>query len=153
MGMRFLCLGDLHLGRRPRNLPPRLDDLGIPTSHLAPERGLEVAIEWACDQSVDAVLWSGDVVESENRYFEALTPLEQAIRRLEEHGIPSIAVAGNHDFQVLERLTRERSGFRVLGRGGRWEHVDIERDDQLVQIWGWSFPSRHFSGNPVADFP
>ncbi|MEM7260530.1 MAG: metallophosphoesterase [Planctomycetota bacterium] len=153
MTLRLLCLGDLHLGRRPRHLPERLDEYDIPVEQLTPARGWQNAVDYAVRESVDAVLLAGDVVESDNRYFEALAPLERGIRTLRDAGIPVIGVAGNHDHQVLEPLAASLEGFELLGRGGKWESTEIGRSEKRLRIWGWSFPSRWYADDPVTDFP
>jgi len=159
MPIRLLCLGDLHLGRRPQNLPDRLDELDLSPDDLTPARGWSVAVEWAIRHEVDAVLLAGDVVESENRYFEALGPLERGVNALAQVGIPVIAVAGNHDHQVLDRFADSIDGFRLLGRDGSWEAVEVHSARErgaghdAVRIWGWSFPGSRFEDDPIAHLP
>ncbi len=153
MPMRLLCLGDLHLGRRPQNLPDRLDELDLSASELTPARGWSASVEWAIRHNVDAVLLAGDVVESENRYFEALGPLERGVHDLRRAGIAVLAVAGNHDSQVLDRFADSLEGFHLLGRRGTWESTVLRRADQSVRVWGWSFPSRRYEHDPTVSLP
>lgn len=148
----LLAIGDVHLGTRPSRLPPELADQGVDPAELTPEAALRAAVERAVAERVDAVLFAGDVVESTNARFEALRPLEAAVRRLAEAGIPVLAVAGNHDVEALPRLARMIEGFRLLGEGGRWEAHAIAPDGEPVaEIVGWSFPERVVRHSPVAE--
>jgi DNA repair exonuclease SbcCD nuclease subunit len=80
--------------------------------------------------------------------------LERGILRLAEAGIPTYAVAGNHDWDVLPRILRQLDTplFHLLGQGGRWETKYLERDGQrLLRIVGWSFPARYVRQSPLTD--
>jgi predicted phosphodiesterase len=145
----ILCLGDLHLGVRPSRLPADLDPR--PASVAAVWRR---AVELALREEVGLVLLSGDVVDRANRYFEAFGPLEEGLGRLADGGIDVVAVAGNHDFDVLPRLAGTVSGrrFRLLGEGGRWERFTWADAGgrPLLHVDGWSFPARDVRADPVA---
>ena len=95
--LKLLAIGDVHLGTRPGSLPEGLDEAGVDPKSLTPEAALGAAVERAIEEGVDAVLFAGDVVESSNARFEAMRPLEAAVRRLLDAGIRVLAVAGNHD--------------------------------------------------------
>src|SRR5262245_1795132 len=125
MEAKLLCIGDMHLGRRPARLPA---DLEVDASELGPAAAWKRCTAFAIAERVDAVLLAGDVVESANRFFEAFGVLERGVRELEAAGIRTIGVAGNHDVEVLPRLADEIAGFHLLGRGGRWESVEVARD-------------------------
>ncbi|MCB9916118.1 MAG: metallophosphoesterase [Planctomycetes bacterium] len=86
---RLLCVGDMHLGRRPSRLP-----LGAPDG-LGPRETWGEVVETAIAREVDAVLLAGDVVESANGALEAYGELLAGARRLREAGIDLVAVAGN----------------------------------------------------------
>ena len=147
--VKILCTGDLHLGRRPSRISRWRAELGI--AHV-----WEKIVETAITHRVDLVVLTGDVVDRENRYFEAMGPLEKGVRRLKESGICTYAVSGNHDFDVLPRLNDAlgRDGFYLLGRGGEWEEVVVERDGKArVRLVGWSYPSQHVKRSPLASLP
>lgn len=147
--MKILCTGDLHLGRRSSRLPSHLDD----RAHSAAgcwDRIVDLAIA----ESVAAVVLSGDLVDRENRMYESIGPLEAGIRRLADAGITTIAVAGNHDFDVLPRIAGSmgQEAFHLLGVGGRWERLTLRRGDEMVHIDGWSFPEQYVREDPVAAY-
>jgi len=147
-GATVLAIGDVHLGTRPASLPV---DLDVDARALAPAAGLAIAVERAIEVRVDAVLFAGDVVESTNARFEAMAPLERAVRRLSEEGIAVIGVAGNHDVEALPRLAARIEGFTLLGAEGVWSSKVIMRAGRpVLEVVGWSFPQRKVASSPVA---
>jgi predicted phosphodiesterase len=151
-GVTVMAIGDVHLGTRPASLPPDLDELGVDPRELTPEAGLAGAVEYAIAGKVDAVLFAGDVVESTNARFEAMPPLENAVRQLLAENIPVYAVAGNHDVEALPRLASLIEGFTLLGSGGNWESEVLHKNGQpALELVGWSFPEHQVRTSPVAD--
>ena len=149
MGARFLCVGDMHLGRHPSALPEDLG--GIDAAVFDPTAAWRAAVERALVEGVDAVLLAGDVVESLEDRFAAFAALEAGVRQLVEAGVPVLAVAGNHDVVALPRLADRIEGFRLLGRGGRWESVALENRAGLpIHLHGWSFPALRVRESPLA---
>ena len=149
--MKLLCVGDIHLGRQPARLPAGLLD-EIKASELGPAAAWRCAVDFALADEVDAVLLAGDVVEQEDDFYEAYGDLRRGVDRLAAAQVPVLAVSGNHDVQVLPRLADAVPGFRLLGRGGRWEVRDVAGRDgrRRVQVLGWSFPERRVSTSPLA---
>lgn len=152
--IKILCAGDLHLGRRSSRLPEGVD--GRAHSATAAWNAL---VELAIRERVHMVALSGDLVDRDNRYFEAFGPLERGIRRLAEARIHVAAVAGNHDFDVLPKLAPSLGKtFHLLGAGGRWQDVTIPQRDgrPALHLVGWSFPEEgngHVPTSPMAGFP
>lgn len=147
---RILACADVHIGRRSAGLPADL------AAELTPAAAWERLVAHAIRQRVDALVVCGDLADEANSYFESLAPLERAARLLAEAGIPFIAIAGNHDWDVLGRLTEAAAGpVTVLGRGGRWEHTDVlgRAAGDRVRLFGWSFPQRAVTESPLAEFP
>ncbi|MEF8866370.1 MAG: metallophosphoesterase, partial [Salinibacter sp.] len=93
---RILCTGDLHLGRYPSGVHSRDREWAV-------DRVWENTVSYAIQQAVDGVVLTGDVVDAQNKRYEALGPLQRGLRRLGDAGIPVVAVAGNHDFDALPR--------------------------------------------------
>jgi DNA repair protein SbcD/Mre11 len=111
-------------------------------------------VDCALEHRVDAVLLAGDVVDQDNRYFEAYGPLGGGTRRLKEAGIAVVAVAGNHDHHTLHQVAAEVSEGHlvVLGQGGRWERWTLRDADGAARLHvdGWSFPAAHHHADPTA---
>lgn len=148
----LLAIGDVHLGTRPSSLPDALDEWGVDPRTLTPEAALRNAVDLAISRKVDAVLFAGDVVESSNARFEALRPLEAAVKQLLETGIRVLGVAGNHDVEALPRLADMIEGFELIGRGGCWEATLLAKNGSpAAEILGWSFPEKRVRTSPVAE--
>ena len=149
---RLLCVGDIHLGRRPRRIPDDIEDYGVRKLELTPVAAWERVVAWAKDNNVDAVVLAGDVVESIDDRFEAYGHLERGARQLANAGIGLFGVAGNHDVQALPRLADHLEHFKLLGRGGVWESVELTKSGGAkLRLLGWSFPEQRVSRNPLED--
>lgn len=147
----ILAIGDVHLGTACSGLPDALSDWGVDPRDLTPAATLRLAVDFAIEERVDAVLFAGDVVESTNARFEAMVPLEEGVRRLLDRGIEVIAVAGNHDVEALPRLARLIEGFVLLGAGGRWQARTLSKSGTpCAQVVGWSFAEQYVRQSPVA---
>lgn len=147
----LLCTGDLHIGRRPTRLHST-ETAGNCSCAAMWDSIAETAIR----RQVDAVVLTGDVVDRENRFFEAIGPLERGLNKLARAGIETFAVSGNHDFDVLPRLadTLDAEKFHLLGRDGTWETAELQSNGQpRVNFLGWSFPQEHVRTDPVDDLP
>lgn len=147
--IRLLCTGDLHLGRSPSRVP--MEDRSLSVEHV-----WQQTISYAIDQKVDALVLTGDVVDADNRFFEAFGPLQRGLTRLSEARIPTYAVAGNHDYDVLPRLHEllESGLVHLMGWGGQWTTAPLVRDGETVlRFAGWSFPTRHVTASPLSEFP
>ena len=145
--MKILMTGDLHMGRGSSKF-----------RELEPQTSIDcwdAIVKEAVDRSVDLVLLSGDIVDRRNCYFESYMPLQTGIDRLAKNGITTIAVAGNHDFNVLPKLTKKIDGeyFRLLGIGGVWEEFEFRCGSETLGLTGWSFPQSHVEISPLDSFP
>ncbi len=148
--MKVLCAGDLHIGRRPTRLPPDAD-----SRRLSCARAWEELVQYAVDQRVDVLALSGDVVDQSNKFYEAVGPLERGLRQLGEAGVTTVAVAGNHDYDVLPQIARSigDGSFRLLGAGGRWErHTITSANGEKLHVDGWSFPAEHVRDSPLESY-
>ena len=124
----------------------RLDEL---SASVAWQRLVDVAIE----QRVTAVLLAGDVLDDEHDYFEAFGELKAGVERLVSAGIVVLAVAGNHDVEVLPRLARAVPELVLLGEGGVWQTETLRDDTGTVHVVGWSFPTRSVTYSPLDGLP
>ena len=144
--MKLLAVGDIHLGRTPSRLPMELTNRA---HELGPAEAWRRAVDAAIAAGVKAVLLAGDVVENDADFFEAYRELSQGVRRLTDEGIEVIGVAGNHDVRVLPRLAEHIPKFHLLGSGGQWQRCAIREGDEVVSLWGWSFPQAQVHHSPL----
>ncbi len=147
---RILCVGDVHLGRHPTRVP--VQDNALTVDHVW-RRVLDTAVR----RNVNAVVLTGDLVDRENKMYEAFGALQRGIERLADAGIDVVAVAGNHDFDTFPRLADalDVSRFHLLGRGGQWSTVSLPEASPRVRFVGWSFPEAHVLDAPLEtlEFP
>ena len=69
-GMKLLALGDIHLGRRPSRLP---EELAGRATDFSPAKALQLTVDAAIGNDVDAVLFAGDVRRKRRRLFRGST--------------------------------------------------------------------------------
>jgi DNA repair exonuclease SbcCD nuclease subunit len=145
--MKLLLSGDIHLGRTSTRLPRTLQGEAGSTASA-----WHRIVEQALAREVDLVCLSGDLVDADNRFWEAVGPVEEGVRRLAEREIPTLAVAGNHDHDVLPRLVDAVGSpwLRLLGRGGTWQrYIHYGDSEPLLAVDGWSFPEQDVTRDPV----
>lgn len=144
--VEVLCVADIHIGRRPSRLPNRFDP-----ADYSPRTIWANLAESAVTQGVDAVVVAGDLVDQENRYAEAFGAVESVSTTLAEASIPLVAVAGNHDADVLPDLAEAIDNLQLLGRDGSWERTALTDDEgePNLHVDGWSFPGRYYHENPL----
>lgn len=145
--MELLCAADLHLGRQPSRVPPRLRER---LTELGPAAAWRRLVGQALERRVAAVLLAGDVLDDDLDFYEAMTDLRSGVETLVAAGIEVVAVAGNHDVAALPRLARLVPGVRLLGAGGTWEAARIVAGDEAVNVIGWSFPAASHDRSPLA---
>lgn len=139
--MKLLLTGDIHIGRSSSRVPDsvRPDEIRAATTW---SRIIDLAVR----EQIEVVCLSGDIADQDNKFFEAIGPLQRGVKRLAEVGILTAAVSGNHDYDVLARLADQLPSdhFRLLGRGGQWERFTLEQDGHpVLHLDGWSFPAQH----------
>ncbi len=91
--MKFLHLGDLHMGKRVNEKSMLEDQIHI----------LKQLVQIAAEEHVNAVLIAGDVFDKSVPSTEALEVCEIFLSDVAKHGIPLYLIAGNHD--SAERLS------------------------------------------------
>ncbi len=149
--VKILFVGDMHLGRRASRIPGQAWDLGgFGPQDINPLGAWRRVVQTAIDAKVQAVALAGDVVHQDDDLFEAKAHLEQGIRQLTAAGIDVVAVAGNHDTQVLPALAEVIDGLHLLGPDGTWSSFTVCEN---VRLTGWSFPARHHTTSPLQQTP
>ncbi len=142
--------GDLHLGRASSQVPGQ-----VHRDELRATGAWGRIVELAIRGRAAAVCLSGDVVDQDNRFWEAIGPLERGIQRLSSEGVRTVAVAGNHDHEVLARLADQFTpeAFQLLGRNGNWERLTLKQDGHaILHVDGWSFPKSRVQTSPLDSY-
>lgn len=143
MSIKILATGDIHIGQRVSGIP------GIESEVSARDTWNQI-VSWSIENKIDALALTGDIIDRNNRYYEAIGPLEAGFRELEKNGVEVFMVAGNHDFDVLPQIVNSGNfpNVHLLGSKGAWQIIEFKG----IQIAGWSFPSEHFYDDPLKTF-
>jgi hypothetical protein len=92
---RLVAVGDAHLGRT--HLAHLRDDQG----RNVREEDFLASFDWAMDRTVelepDGFLWLGDVFDHARPSYRVFTRVAIGLRRLQDAGLPGVAISGNHD--------------------------------------------------------
>jgi len=146
MSVKILATGDIHIGKKSTALTTNAKE--IATKHT-----WDQIINKVIHDDFDVLVLTGDIVDRDNRYFEAVGPLQTGFNKLCEAGIPVFLISGNHDYDVL-RQTVDQTKYKnihFLGVNGQWETKTITINGQEIRFVGWSFPSQHVATNPLLD--
>jgi DNA repair exonuclease SbcCD nuclease subunit len=150
MQSQVLLAGDIHLGRRPAHLPRDIDQHGISPVELTPAEGWLRLVRFAVEQGIAAVVLTGDVVETDHHRSEAFGHLHSGVLELVRNGIEVYSVVGDHDVEVLEKVTQLIPAFHLVGQGGKWEWVTLSHQSEpIMNMLGWSFPKQGKTQSPL----
>lgn len=147
MSIKILATADLHLGKSSSSVPGQAEEASTKYTWMR-------IIEWAVKNDVDILILCGDIVDQDNRYFEAIGPLQSGFYKLKEAGIAVYLVTGNHDHDVLSQITHDNKydHIHLLGFNGKWEVATFLKGHQSIQLVGWSFPRQFVTEDPLITF-
>lgn len=143
MPFRFVHTADLHLDSPLRSLALRNAELaGLVRS--ATRDALVRIVDLCIAESVDALLIAGDLYDGSQTSMNTALFLAAELRRLDEAGIRTFIIRGNHDSQsqVTRELTLPSSVHVFAGRS-RAVHVKTLANGRTVHIHGVSFADPH----------
>ncbi len=152
MPFRFVHTADVHLDSPLRSLALRDSDLAEligDATRIAFERTIDLCL----DERVDALMIAGDLYDGDQTSMKTALFLAAQLRRLDEAGIRTFIVRGNHD--AASRITRELTlPESVTVFGGRGAKVELERshDEYPVAVHGISFAKPHAPDSLVSRF-
>jgi DNA repair exonuclease SbcCD nuclease subunit len=107
--MRVVALGDAHLGRQYLSVTD--PTTGVNRRELDFEESFTAAIDLALEQEPELLVWLGDVFDHPRPTYRSFRVAQRALLRLREHGVPLVAISGNHD---TPRLPGTGSPYSVL---------------------------------------
>ena len=144
---RVLCTGDVHMGR----IPSRIRQTGDEARAFSTSSAWKSIVQLAISEGVDALLIAGDLIDLENRLYEARGPIEDGVAALAGAGIPVVAVCGNHDAEFLPTICdRIPAGIQLIGQKQQWEEWFCPNaEEPKLAVHGWSFGARVVAENPL----
>lgn len=147
MALRVLATGDIHIGKRSSGIKQDAEK-------GATKYTWNRIVDYAIKNGVDLLALTGDIVDQDNRYFEAIGPLQSGFEKLKKADIEVYMVAGNHDFDVLKELvdSHKYNNAYLLGTNGNWEIKLFSKNGEQIQFLGWSFPNRHVNEDPFLKY-
>ncbi|WP_144799892.1 DNA double-strand break repair protein Mre11 [Halorubrum depositum] len=131
---RVIHTGDTHIGYAQYHSPVRRQDF---------LDAFAAVVDDAVDGDVDAVVHAGDLFHDRRPELDDLMGTISVLRRLDDAGVPFLAVVGNHEstrggqwLDLFERLglaTRLGDGPTVVGDTAFYglDHVPVSRRDDL----------------------
>ena len=152
MPFRFVHTADIHLDSPLRSLALRDPDLAGLLGD-ATRQAFANIVDLCLDEAVDALMIAGDLYDGDQTSMKTALFLAAQLRRLDEAGIRTFIVRGNHDAE--SRITRELvvpESVKIFG--GRGEAVTPDRSDGgiPVAIHGVSFRHPHAPESLVPKF-
>ncbi|WP_433501097.1 metallophosphoesterase family protein [Sphaerimonospora sp. CA-214678] len=148
--MKLLHAADLHIDSPLRGLASYE---GSPAEELrtASRRALENLVALATSESVDAVLFAGDVYDGDWPDYQTGLFFARQMSLLREAGIPAYLVYGNHDAQNrMTRRLRLPDNVHVLETEG----PETIRDEDLgLAVHGQGFGHRDVTDNLALAYP
>lgn len=147
MSIKLLATSDLHLGRKSSGIPEDAEQSSAKYTW-------DCIIELSVNEKIDILVLAGDVVDQDNKYFEAIGQLQSGFERLKQSSINVVMVAGNHDHDVLTQIAgnEKYDHVHLLGAKGTWELKKFYKENDIIQIAGWSFPAQHVKEDPLFYF-
>src|ERR1700737_1656326 len=150
MDFKFVHAADLHLDSPLQGAP---SDGPVRSAF---EEATLVAFSRIVDlclaESVQFVLLAGDLYEFNDRSVRARLALFRGLQRLEDSGIQSFIVHGNHDpLSSEDGMLKLPASTKVFGP--EWEEVEVRRSARtLCRIQGVSHPHERVSDNLAQRF-
>ena len=130
--MKFLHLGDLHIGKRLNNISLLEDQRYI----------LGQILDIAREERPDAVLIAGDIYDRTLPPAEAVTLLDDFLTALAGEKIPVFLISGNHDsaqrISYFSALVRSAGVYVTEAFEGRMQSVTLS--DEYGELTVWMLP-------------
>lgn len=147
MAIKILVTGDLHLGKRSSALPAGESKASVRFTW-------ENIVQYVLKHQVDMLLMTGDIVDNNNKYYEAIGALQNGFKELDNAGVTVCLIGGNHDYDVLSQIVSisDISNIHLIGADGSWENKTFTINEETVRVTGWSFPRRYIDADSTAEF-
>ncbi|MBB3319820.1 DNA repair exonuclease SbcCD nuclease subunit [Rhizobium sp. BK181] len=153
MAYRFVHTADIHLDSPLRTLAlrnPELSDL----IGLATRRTFIRIVDLCLEEQVDALLLAGDLYDGEQTSMKTARFLAEQLRRLDEAGIQTFIIRGNHD--ALSKITSELvmpESVKIFGSQAEAVAVHRGAGQFPVVIHGLSFAKPHAPQSLLRHYP
>ncbi len=106
--MKIVAIGDAHLGR---SATTAVAANGVNQRERDFEESFTAAVDSALSLSPDLFVWLGDVFDHPRPSYRSFRVAMSALTRIRAHGVPLVAISGNHD---TPRLPGAGNPYAVL---------------------------------------
>lgn len=143
MAFRFVHAADVHLDSPLRTLALRDPDVARLIADATREALIRI-VDLCLEEQVDALILAGDLYDGDQTSMKTALFLAGQLRRLDDHGVRSFIIRGNHD--ATSKITRELvlpPGVKLFD--GHAEAVEFPRPDGATPVFvhGLSFGKPH----------
>ena len=146
-GVRFVHASDLHLDAAFGGVDARDERVAAALARSTLE-ALERVVGLCIDRGADFLVLAGDVFNSADRSLRAELAFQRAARRLDEAGVATFVVRGNHDPADGWSAGLELPSSVVVFSSSEVERREVERDGETVcAVYGQSFATRQVTEN------
>jgi DNA repair protein SbcD/Mre11 len=129
--VKVAAIGDAHLGRS--YLPITDPATGVNQRERDFEDSFEAAVDLALAQSPDLLVWLGDVFDHPRPTYRSFRVAQRALLKVREHGIPLVAISGNHD---TPRLPGTGSPYSALADAFPEVHLATRLTYERIEVAG-----------------
>jgi len=116
--VKVAALGDAHLGRS--YYPHTVE--GVNQRERDFEASFTAAVELALAQAPDLMVWLGDVFDHPRPTYRSFCVAQRALQRVRAHGVPLVAITGNHDTPRLPGTGSPYSALAGAFPEMHWAH-------------------------------
>ena len=143
--IKIIAISDIHFGVVPSSLGEgRFLEKYSSKKYSLQMQALDNVTQFVLDNNVDAVFIAGDILDSDSAYFEGFSALSKFLETIKKNNVKVFAVSGNHDANLLKKLSLKDDNFILLGQNGLWEQEIFDlRDNKQISISAKSFISSH----------
>ncbi|HNT29971.1 MAG TPA: DNA repair exonuclease [bacterium] len=146
--VRFIHTADTQLGARFGNLPPELAEL----KRASQREGFAFLVSQALEKQVDLFLIAGDLFDTAKPPAGEITLVKSQLRRLQDAGIRTCMIPGNHDYYEKGNFWDQYDPWPVAKFFTENEFTSLVLDDLGVEVYGIGFDRKRSSRNALADF-
>ena len=152
--IKIIAISDIHFGVVPSSLGEgRFLEKYSSKKYSLQMQALDNVTQFVLDNNVDAVFIAGDILDSDSAYFEGFSALSKFLETINKNNVKVFAVSGNHDANLLKKLSLKDDNFILLGQNGLWEQEIFDlRDNKQISISAKSFISSHQTESHLASY-
>ncbi|AMB99580.1 hypothetical protein AWM75_06115 [Aerococcus urinaehominis] len=150
--LRFIHAADLHLDQSFQNIQAVNEQI-FQDIKYASRDSFNHLIDLAINETVDFVVFAGDIYNGDHASLEAQFLFRQGMDRLNDHNIQAFVIYGNHDFiaDPSHRVTLPENVYEFPTEITTIDFTSQQGD--RVKLTGFSYPSRWLEDNYAKEYP